>query len=302
VLAAGLVLLGGPALALPAAADLAVVMSVCALRGVGLGILFIVCGELSVTLVPAERRGEGIGVIGFVAGLPAVIAMPLGVWLVNRTGFAAVVTIGALVALAGLVVVPGLPARRPEPEHSLGMLAGLRDPALVRPGIVFAGSAMAAGIVPTFLPAALPHAFGNLAAAGLLAHSVAATASRWWAGRFGDRHGAARLLAPGVLVAAVGVLALVLIASPLAVMAGMVLFGAGFGVVQNASMAMMYDRVTPAGYGAATAVWSVAYDAGLGLGAAGFGLVAAGIGYPAGFAVTAALMVVALIAARHPRR
>jgi hypothetical protein len=50
-----------------------------------------------------------------------------------------------------------------------------------------------------------------------------------------------------------------------------------------------------------TAVWSVAYDGGLGLGAAGFGLLATATGYPIGFAVTAALAAATLLPRRGGR-
>ena len=53
----------------------------------------------------------------------------------------------------------------------------------------------------------------------------------------------------------------------------------------------MFDRVSASGYGAASALWSLAYDGGLGLGAAGFGLLAAATSYPGAFAVTAALRI-----------
>lgn len=79
VLAGGLVLLGVPALVLPVAANALAIVAVCLLRGVGLAVIFVVCGELGAALVPAERRGEGLGVLGVVAGVPAALAMPLGV-------------------------------------------------------------------------------------------------------------------------------------------------------------------------------------------------------------------------------
>jgi hypothetical protein len=42
----------------------------------------------------------------------------------------------------------------------------------------------------------------------------------------------------------------------------------GFGVTQNATQTLMYDRVAESGYGAVSAVWNLAYDGGMGLGAA----------------------------------
>jgi MFS family permease len=293
VLAAGLALLALPVLALLVSAALPVVVAVCVLRGLGLAVIFVVCGAWGAELVPAERRGEGLGLLGVVAGLPAVVGTPLGVWLMGRAGAEAVFALGALAALAGLVAVVGLPAGR---AASPGSAPGFRTPGLIRPAIVFTGTAMAAGIVVTFVPAAMPGGAESLAAVALLAQAGATTVARWWAGRYGDRHGASRLLVPGALVAAAGILTLVLAGNPLFVLAGMVAFGAGFGTVQNASLAMMYSRVPTAAYGTATAIWSVAYDTGYGLGALGFGVVAGAAGYPIGFALTAAAMVALTVA------
>jgi predicted MFS family arabinose efflux permease len=174
-------------------------------------------------------------------------------------------------------------------------VAGLRTPALYRPAVTFSAAAMAAGVVVTFLPLAVTGGPQSLAAVGLFVQAVAATLTRWWAGRFGDRHGPAVLVVPGVVATAAGMLALVLIDRPAAVVAGMVLFGSGFGVTQNASMTLMLNRVAPSGYGTVSAIWNLAYDAGIGAGAFGFGVLAARTGYPAAFAATAALVLGALV-------
>ena len=34
--------------------------------------------------LPPERRGEGLGLLGIVSGVPAVIALPAGVWLAGH--------------------------------------------------------------------------------------------------------------------------------------------------------------------------------------------------------------------------
>jgi predicted MFS family arabinose efflux permease len=64
----------------------------------------------------------------------------------------------------------------------------------------------------------------------------------------------------------------------------------------------MYDQVDRASYGSVTAVWSVAYDSGLGIGAAGFGLLVSLAGYGAGFAIMALVMIVAPCAIRGTPR
>jgi predicted MFS family arabinose efflux permease len=304
VLMAGLALLGLPALALLVSASLPVVLAVCAARGLGLAVIFVVCGALGAELVPAERRGEGLGVLGVVAGVPAVVATPMGVWLMSHAGPAVVFLVGGVAALAGLAAVAGLPAGRSPGVGSAetdGMRAGLRNPALMRPAVVFAGTTTAAGIAVTFLPA-MTGATGGLVAVALLVQAAAATVTRWWAGRFGDRHGAHRLLVPGVVVAATGFATLVLAHEPAVLLTGMLLFGAGFGAVQSASQAMMFARVAPAGYGTSSAVWSIAYDTGYGLGALAFGVVANLTGQPVGIALTAVTMLATLVLLRHRRR
>jgi predicted MFS family arabinose efflux permease len=301
LLVAGLLLLGAPALALNASAGIAVIVVVCAVRGLGFAITVVAGGALVPALVPDERRGEGLGLFGIVAGAPAVVALPLGVWLARHAGYPLVFGLGAATALAGLAVIRGLPEGDPERDACDGVLAGLRTPALRRASVAFAATAMAGGIVVSFLPLAVTRASGGLAAIALLAQAAAATSARWWAGRHGDRHGPARLLLPGVLAAAAGMLALVLTTSPAAVLGGMVLFGAGFGVSQNASMAFMFSQVTARRYGMVSAVWNLAFDAATGAGAAGFGLLASLAGYPAAFAVTSAVMLTALVPAARIR-
>ena len=296
VLAAGLVLLGAPALALPASSTMAAILAVSVVRGLGFAICVVVGGALVASLVPPERRGEGLGLFGIVVGAPGVAALPLGVWLVGEAGYPPVFVAGAAAALAGLAVVPGLPGRQPAPDQPpVGVLAGLRTPALVRPALAFSATAMAAGVVVTFLPLAVPGGSGGLAALALFVQAVGSTLSRWWAGRFSDRHGPAVLFVPGMVTAAAGILALVLIDRPAAVLAAMALFGSGFGATQNASMTLMLNRATPSAYGTVSAIWNLAFDAGIGVGAFGFGAVAAATGYPPAFAVTAALMLAALV-------
>lgn len=301
LLIAGLVLLGAPALALPGASSMAMIMLVCVLRGLGFAIVVVAVGALVAAMVPAERRGEGLGLIGVVAMLPAVLALPLGVWLVSNAGFPLAFVVGALASIAVVAAVAGIPDPPPQAEEPLGVLAGLRSPSLVRPSIVFAGTAMAGGVVVTFLPAAVTTGSGDVAVLALFAQAAAATLTRWWAGRYADRHGAPGLLAPGVLLAAAGMLCVVLTGSAVAVLVGMVLFGAGFGIAQSASLTLMFSRVPASGYSTVSAVWNIAYDLGWGAGAAGIGIVVVHHGYPVAFALTAVLMLTLIPLARSHR-
>jgi MFS family permease len=303
VLAVGLLLLGVPALALPAA-GLAGLVAISVLRGAGLAIIFVVAGALGAALIPAERRGEGLGVFGAVVSLPALVGTPLGVWLADRAGYEVVFVLGAVTALASLGAVRGLPNRlrvESDAPAELGVLTVMRRSVLVRVSLVFAATAVAAGVLLTFLPVALPSGTGDLAALALLLNAGTGAATRWWAGRFGDRHGAHRLLVPGVLLTAAGMVGLLALHNAAAVLVASVVVGAGFGIAQNASMAILLQRVPASGYTAVTALWSIAYDGGFGLGALAIGALAVQTGFPMAFAVTgllAAASVAVLVRAR----
>jgi predicted MFS family arabinose efflux permease len=306
VLAAGTLLLALPPLALALSSGMAVIIVASLVRGLGFGVVVVLPNALVAALAPEGRRGEALGLFGITSGAPAVLALPLGVWLTGQVGYPPVFIASTVLALAALAVLPGVPNRLPErapsrapspvPERPLGVVAGLRSPALLRPALAFAATAMAAGILITFLPEAVPA--GGVAAAALFVQPAATTIARWWAGRAGDRIGAARLLPPAIALTAAGIALLYLVPHPAAVFTSMVLFGAGFGVTQNASLAMMYERAPTSAYGTVSALWNIGYDGGMGVGGAAFGVAATHTGYPAAFALTAAVIVLALPLAR----
>ncbi|WP_316528573.1 MFS transporter [Kitasatospora brasiliensis] len=300
VLAAGLVLLGAPTLVLVWTGGMAAVLAVCLLRGLGFAVALVAGGALTAALIPAERRGEGLALIGVVAGVPALFGLPLGVWLSQHVGWSWVFAIGAAAPLAAVASVPALPDRTRAAGPTVGLRQGLRSGALLRPALAFAATALAAGIMVTFLPLAVPSA--AVVAVALVVQPAATVLTRWLAGRYGDRRGPAGLVLPALLAAVAGVLLLASTGSAVAVVAGAAVFGAGFGVAQNATLALMYTRVPPAGYGTVTALWNVAYDGGMGIGAVAFGAVASRTGYPWAFVLTAVVMLAALAPAWRDRR
>ena len=287
----GAVLLGLPAFALSLSDGLAAILAVCLARGLGFGLVVVAGSALVATLVPAERRGEGLGVYGIVFGVPSIVALPLGVWLADRVGYDAVVVAGALSALAGLVVLL-IPKVRP----AAASLERGHMGQWIRYAIAFSTTAMACGIVVTFLPAV-----SGIVEVALLVQAATATLARWAAGRVSDRYGAVRLMIPGIVLSAAGTAALIAAGNPVAALVGMVLFGTGFGITQTASLTAMYRNAPMSSYGTVSAVWNLAYDAGLGAGAAGFGILVVYTGFPLGFGIMAGLMpaVTAAVLARR---
>ena len=282
VLAAGTVLLGAPALAMLAREPQAVMVSVSLVRGLGFGLCGVVTGALTAKLLPPGRRGEGLGLLGVVSGVPAIVALPAGVWLAGHHLAAAAAAMATTVGLLPLVAIRWLPGgrearrtgrtRRMPGARGSGRMAG----AALRLPLIFAAGTIAAGILDSFLPLAkgIP---SNLSSAALLVQAITATLSRWQAGRHGDRYGHARLLIPALAVAAFGMAAMILLGSPVVLFASMVLFGAGFGVIENATFVLLIEQLPEA---KASALWNLAYDAGYGAGPAVFGLICVRTGYP----------------------
>jgi predicted MFS family arabinose efflux permease len=278
-----------------------VVIGVSIVRGAGFAVTTVAGGALTATLIPPERRGEGLGLVGIVGGVPALVALPAGVWVSAHWGFRPVFAATAAAALLALAVVPGMPGHRGMAGHAPGVLSRLGDPALLRPAAVFSASTMAAGVLVTFLPLAIAGRSAAVATIALFAQPAASTLARWAAGKTGDRRGHAVLLCPGVALSAAGMAALAATSSPALVIGGAAVFGTGFGLLQNATLTLMYARVPASGHTAVSAIWNAAYDAGMGAGAIGMGLVAGHTGYPGVFLLTAALAVTALLPARRER-
>ncbi len=304
VLAAGAVLLGAPALAMLAPEPQAVMMSVSLVRGVGFGLCGVVTGALTARLLPPGRRGEGLGLLGIVSGVPAIVALPAGVWLAGHHLAAAAAAMAAAVGLLPLVAIRWLPggrearrsaaARRTRGARRSGPIAG----AALRLPLIFAAATIAAGVLDSFLPLTkgIP---SNLSSAALLVQAITATLSRWQAGKHGDRYGHARLLIPALAVAALGMVTMMVLGSPVMIFVGMVLFGAGFGVIENATFALLIEQLPEA---KASALWNFAYDAGYGAGPAVFGLISVRTGYPAAFALSGALILAAVPVALRERK
>jgi MFS family permease len=303
VIAAGAVLLGGPALAMLVREPQAVMVGVSLVRGFGFGLCGVATGALTAKLLPPERRGEGLGLLGLVAGVPAIVALPAGIWLAGHHLAAAAAVVAAATGLLPLASIRWLPDGREAGQDARTRVPGahesrrLTGPALRLP-LIFAAATIAAGVLDSFLPLAkgIP---SSLSSSALLVQAIVATLTRWQAGKFGDRHGHARLLIPALAVAALGMAAMVALGSPAMIFAGMVLFGAGFGVIESATFALLIEHLPEA---KASALWNFAYDAGYGAGPAVFGPVCVRTGYPAAFALTGVLILAVVPVARRERQ
>ena len=300
VLASGLLFLGLPAFLYSFTAGLPSILAVTLARGVGFGIVTVVFAALVVELAPAERRGEALGLFGVAITLPTIFCNSLALWLVESSGYWIVFLLGGAAPLLGFFSFLGA---RSTPgagrADGAGFLEGLGRGPLLRLVSLFAACTMVGGVLVTFLPLAAPGVGLFSAATAILALGLATAAGRWWAGRFGDRNGPGGLLAPGLVLAALGV-AILAQGGP-ALLAGATLFGLGFGALQSATLVMVMSRVSKHEYGLGSTLWNAAFDAGTGLGAFLFGFVIEVSGFSIAFYLCAALLLAALLIVRLDR-
>jgi predicted MFS family arabinose efflux permease len=301
-LAAGIALLGAPAFLYVFAGSVASILAVTLVRGVGFGIITVVFAALLAELAPPGRRGEALGLLGISLTVPTIFCNALGLWLVANYGFAVVFVLGAAVPLFGVVSALAIrSAPAPESERGAGFFAGLSRGPLLRVMLLFCSMTVVAGVVLTFLPLAKPGAGLFSATGALLFFGVSVTIFRWWAGRHADRSGKpGALLLPGLVAAALGVAALS--GEGILLLAGALLFGAGFGLLQNSTLLLTMERVSKKEYGLGSTLWNFAFDAGTGLGALTFGFVISVTGFSGAFYLCAALLLATLVIIPLDRR
>ena len=299
---AAVILLTTPTLALLWSSSITTIVLVSLARGAGLAILVVAGTALAAELAPPDRRGESLGLYGIAVSLPAIVGLPLGIWIAEHIGFDQVFLIATGIGLLALLRVTILPTNRPATSNRGSMLSALGNGRLARPTLIFLTTALASGIFVTFLPLAVGDGNHGIATIALLAQTATTALSRWWAGLVGDRLGASHLLLPAMLLCAGGAAAMVATTSPLFVIGGMTLFGIGFGIAQTSTLSMLFERVPSSEFGRVSALWNISFDAGMGIGAVGFGILADLTGYPGGFAVVAAILIAALLPALLDRR
>ncbi len=295
VMAAGLLFLGAPAFLYPLAGGVGSILAITLARGVGFGISTVVFAALVMELAPPGRRGEALGYFGVAITLPTIFCNPLGLWLVDTSGYGLVFILGAAAPLVGLLA--SLRLRAEDISERRGVqarfLEGLGRGPLLRLFLIFSAATAASGVLVTFLPLLAPGAGPFSSASALLVFGVASAATRWWAGRFSDRRDPYLLLVPGLLACAAGMAALPLGGLPM--LAGAGLFGSGIGSLMNSTLILTMDRVSENERGLASTLWNVSFDAGTGVGAFAFGLLVGVTGLPSAFYLSAVLCLAALI-------
>jgi MFS family permease len=327
ILAAGLVFMGAPSLLHLVSDQLEWILLLSVLRGLGFGVLTVTGSTAVAHLVPTSRHGAAIGAYGAAIAIPQVVLLPAGPWLVDTAGYWAVFALGAL-SIVGVVAAPPLARalRHQEAEQRLrdGDSAdaggeGTDRPAasgdqprqrlavrLARPTLLLVGVTLAGGALITFAPQMSSSPLAT--AGGLVLLTVTAAVSRWRIGTLADRHGLGRFLWPLVLLTVIG-LGLTALAvqdrgntQVFLFLVAMALVGVAYGGLQNLTLLLALAVARRDEYGAASAVWNVGFDAGMGIGSVLVGAIATAFSFPVALLAAAALSLATLPLATLRRR
>lgn len=315
VLAAGLLLLGGPSLLMLLSDQLGWILALSLIRGVGFGILTVTGSAAVAHLVAPARHGAAIGAYGAAIAVPQLLLLPAGPWLADTIGFWTVFALGTL-PLLGIVAAPRLalalrereaeqsrrrpaPATPAEENTTTGKRRAPRLPGgLLRPMLLLLAVTLAGGALITFVPQMSSSPAATTGGLALL--TATAALSRWRLGAWADRHGTKAFLWPLVLLTAIGlVLAAWAVKDPDAtrvplLLVAMTIIGITYGGLQNLTLLLSLSAVRPSQYGTASAVWNMGFDAGTGLGSVLVGALAAGLSFPIALLVAAGISLATL--------
>ncbi|HMI80871.1 MAG TPA: MFS transporter [Solirubrobacterales bacterium] len=271
--------------------------------GAGEGAVYTAGSVWIVDLAPAERRGRVLGLYGLAVWGGLSVGPLLGELLLDQGGYDAVWIFAAAMPLLGALIAlvardPFVPLEHAEPHPLIA-------PEAVGPGFAIALASLGYAAVATFIVLHLEARGIGHGAAVFGAFAAMIVLARLVLGDLPDRVGAAPVAIAATLGEAAG-LGLIAVAHSLPVaLAGGMVMGAAFSLLNPSLMLIALGRVSQEARGAAMGTYTAFFDAGVGLGAPLAGLVAALAGYEAAFLFAAAVSVAAAamiaLSRRRPR-
>ncbi|WP_454856630.1 MFS transporter [Promicromonospora soli] len=278
------------------AGSLGLVVALRLLLGVAEAAFFVASLAALADLAPASRRGEAMSYNSLGLYLGITLGPPLGELLIRTVGFtgawygACVLALGAA-AVAGSIGETRPSGRVSDPTSGTTRPAWIHRPA-IGPSLGFLASVVAMGGFLAF--AALRAESIGMANVSLplLVYGSVVVVGRVAFARVVDRLPALALAAGALVTIAAGLLLMAGLRTPVALIAGSALMGAGVTFSTPAFFSAIFATATPSQRGVASGTASMALDLGLGAGPMVLGLTAAAVGTSWAFGVAAGIAVV----------
>jgi MFS family permease len=261
--------------------------------GAGEGTVYTAGSAWIVDLAPDARRGRVLGLYGLAVWGGLSLGPLVGEVLFDLGGYTTVWIFSAVVPVVGALIAvtardPFVPLDQAEPHPLIA-------PEAVGPGLAIALASVGYAAVATFIVLHLEARGISQGATVFAAFAAMIVIARLILGHLPDRVGAAPVAIAATLGEAAG-LGLIAVAQSLPVaLAGGMLMGGAFSLLNPALMLIALGRVSQQARGAAMGTYTAFFDLGVGLGAPLAGLVAALAGYEAAFFFAAAVSVAAAV-------
>jgi MFS family permease len=248
------------------------------LSGAGLALFTTANKALSADLAPAARRGEAMGINNAAFALATVLSPVLSEGLKNAISFQVVFVVSGGLILLALAVTYTLPDGAPERTVNGGALGDiqttLRQRGVWASIVLMLSLGAILTLMYTFYPllaerTALyldaPSVFSTVAMGiGLSVWALTDTVVEPVAGRLSDRIGRQQVALPGLVIAALGVIALSEAHGTLSAYLAVAVLSMGWGAAHAVADALSQDAVAPPLRGMSAAVVYTAFDLAVG--------------------------------------
>lgn len=278
------------------------VLAVSGVRGAGFGMMTVAGSALVAELAPPGMLGRATSLIGLAIGISEALFLPAGLWTLDAFGLPTVAWSATAFGAVGLFAAARLPRvypTPPEPSERSVMSSGQVFVLLVGPFLVMLAVSLPYGAAASFLSPALDEIIQGsgavVAGVGLGLLGAGVIVGRTFAGLISDRQGPGAMVWPGLGLAVIGMAGIAVMVSmavnPWWFLVPTIVFGLGFGAVQNDALVGSFERMPRSRLGTASASWNISFDTGTGLGSIVMGGLA-GFGYVVLFAVAAGIVLI----------
>lgn len=260
--------------------NLAILMVVRCVNGLGNAAFYPAASALVVDIAPQEKRGEALGMFATGTQLGSMSGPALGGFLLQNYNFNAAFVASGVLSVAGLVMaismmksIGGKGAVATAGEISLKWL-GKRDPVISIMATIMVMVGVASVI--SFLPLYAPEIHISVARVGLIIATIyiGSLLTRVQAGKLSDKIGRMPVILGGMALAATGAFLFSVFTDPVPLHLAAFIMGLGVGSALPACTALLADVAPVRVRGFAMGLNAGSFNAGQALGATGLGILA----------------------------
>jgi MFS family permease len=272
--------------------DVAALVGVRILGGLGGGMLFVALAAIATDLSPPDRRVQGFGLFSSSTLIGFAIGPPLGLAVLDGDHYGRTFGVCAAIAVAPAVSMLFMPDTRPISTvmpARLPIRSSLFHPAARRHGLALLLGGLSYVTFTAFLPDYADEVNLRRVGIALALNPLANLLVRVFAARYVDRVDRRLVAGVSLLFIVAAALTLASWAEPAGVFTASVLNGMGNAYLFPSFLAMTVDRVPDSERGLAIGSLTVYNDIAISGGGALLGLVASTVNYRGAFAAAAAL-------------